>query len=202
MNKTLISAVLFPCWVMTAQAGFNDAQKTIKLDYAQKQATVVFDADCAITSAEPQCDCTKVKIEGKKLIAVVDTTQFPDSVSKTIEAKTADGKKTTLHMNFEVPVAVEFSPKVLIWKVGEKPVTKVVTITVPEGSPVKSLKGVGLEGEAFTYKAAKGSKKGEYTVSVTPVSTAKRVRNQMVIKMESDNPLFRQRTVNVRVNKN
>jgi hypothetical protein len=201
MNKTLYSALLFPCWVMTAQAGFKDAEQAIKLDYGQEQATVVFEADCAIKSAEPHCDCTKVKVEGKKLIAVVDTTQFPDSVSKTIEAKTADGKKTTLHMHFDVPVAVAFSPEVLIWKVGEKPTTKVVTITVPAGSPVKALKGVGLEGEAFTYKAAKGNKKGEYTVSVTPLSTAKRVRNKLVIKMDSDNPLFTQRTVNVRVNK-
>lgn len=184
-----------------AMAGFSQPTKAVKLDYAQKQTTVVFEADCAITAATPHCDCTTVSISGNKLTAVVDTSAFDASVDKTIAATTADGAQTTLTMKFDEPHAVIFTPAALIWKVGEAPTPKVLHITVPKGSPVKSLKEAGLEGEDFIFKAAKGKKKGEYTVTVTPKSTAKRLRNRLVIKMESDNPLYAQRIIMLRVNK-
>lgn len=200
MKYGLFSILAF-AMACPAMAGFAQSTKTVKLDYAQKQTTVVFEANCAITAAKPHCDCTTVSVSGNKLTAVVDTSTFDESVDKTVAATTADGVNTTLTMKFDVPQAVIFSPSILIWKVGEAPSTKVLHITVPKGSPVKALKSAGLEGDDFIYKAATGKKKGEYTVTVTPKSTAKRLRNRLVIKMESDNPLFTQRIIYLRVNK-
>lgn len=199
--KRSLSILLAFAAACPALAGFATPTKKIALDYGQKQTTVVFEADCTITAAKPHCDCTTVTVNGNKLTAVVDTSTFDASVDKTIAATTADGMQTTLTMKFDVPQAVVFSPAILVWKIGEAPTPKVLHITVPKGSPVKSLKEAGLEGDDFIYKAAKGKRKGEYTVTVTPKSTAKRLRNRLVIKMESDNPLFAQRIIFLRVNK-
>ena len=182
-------------------AGFAQPTQSITLDYGQKETTVVFVADSAVKKAKAHCDCTTLSISGNTITAKVDTSLFDASVDKTISATTADGKQTTLTMKFEVPQAVVITPASLIWKVGEVPTPKVLHITVPQGSPVKSLKQAGLEGEDFVYDAAKGKRPGEYSVTVTPKSTAKRLRNRLVIKMESDDPLFSQRIIYLRVNK-
>ena len=200
MKAGLITALVFAL-AGPALAGFAQPTQAVKLSYGQQQTTLVFEADSAITKAKPHCDCTTVSFSGNKLTAVVDTSDFDTSVDKTISVTTADGKQTTLTMKFDVPQAVIFSPASLIWKVGESPTPKVLRITVPAGSPVKSLKEAGLEGDDFIYDAAKGKRKGEYTVTVTPKSTAKRLRNRLVIKMDSSDPRFSQRIILVRVNK-
>lgn len=182
-------------------AGFAQPTQSITLDYGQKETTVVFVADSAVKKAKAHCDCTTLSISGNTITAKVDTSLFDASVDKTISVTTADGKQTTLTMKFEVPQAVVITPASLIWKVGEAPTPKVLHITVPQGSPVKSLKQAGLEGEDFVYDAAKGKRPGEYSVTVTPKSTAKRLRNRLVIKMESDDPRFSQRIIYLRVNK-
>ena len=182
-------------------AGFAQPTQSITLDYGQKETTVVFVADSAVKKAKAHCDCTTLSISGNTITAKVDTSLFDASVDKTISVTTADGKQTTLTMKFEVPQAVVITPAALIWKVGEAPTPKVLHITVPQGSPVKSLKQAGLEGEDFVYDAAKGKRPGEYSVTVTPTSTAKRLRNRLVIKMESDDPRFSQRIIYLRVNK-
>ncbi|MBQ4635355.1 MAG: hypothetical protein IJB64_02855 [Akkermansia sp.] len=199
--KPLVALTLTLAVACPAMAGFAKPTQSVKLRYGQQETILVFEADSAITKAKPHCDCTTVSVSGNKLTAVVDTSAFDASVDKTISATTADGKTTTLTMKFDVPQAVIFSPAALIWKVGEAPTPKVLRITVPAGSPVKALKQAGLEGEDFIYDAAKGKRKGEYTVTVTPKSTAKRLRNRLVIKMESADPRFSQRIILLRVNK-
>lgn len=182
-------------------AGFAQPTQSIALEYGQKETTVVFVADCAVKKAKAHCDCTTLSVSGNTITAKVDTSLFDASVDKTISATTADGKQTTLTMKFDVPQAVIFTPAALIWKVGEASTPKVLRITVPQGSPVKALKQAGLEGEDFVYDAAKGKRPGEYSVTVTPKSTAKRLRNRLVIKMESADPRFSQRIIYLRVNK-
>ncbi len=182
-------------------AGFAQPTQSIALEYGQKETTVVFVADCAVKKAKAHCDCTTLSVSGNTITAKVDTSLFDASVDKTISATTVDGKQTTLTMKFDVPQAVIFTPAALIWKVGEAPTPKVLRITVPQGSPVKALKQAGLEGEDFVYDAAKGKRPGEYSVTVTPKSTAKRLRNRLVIKMESADPRFSQRIIYLRVNK-
>ena len=198
MKTPFLTIVCLLC-ALPAFAGFSATTKTVRLGYGQKETQVVFESDSPITNAKAHCDCTELEVAGKRLVATVDTSQFDAPVEKTISAETADGKKATLTMKFDVPPAVVFSPASLSWKVGEAAKPKVLRITVPAGSPVTALKEAGLSGEDFIYKAAKGNKKGEYTVTVTPKSTAKRVRNRLVIKMESDNPRFAQRIIQLRV---
>lgn len=202
MRKPSLALLLLLGASTTAVAGFSQSAQTVKLSYGQKQVRVSFVADSAITHAKPHCDCTQVSIQGNQLTALVDTSNFDESVEKTISATTADGKKTTLTMKFDVPQAVIFTPTALVWKVGEAPTPKVLRIVVPQGSPVRALKEAGLDGDDFVYDAAKGKRPGEYSVTVTPKSTAKRLRNRLVIKMDSAEPRFSQRIIYLRINKN
>lgn len=185
-----------------AFAGFPQPTQQVKLNYGQQKATVVFTTDgSAVTKAKAYCDCTTLQREGTRLIAEVDTSKFEGKVSKTIDATTADGKTTRLTMQFDVPPAIVPSARSLQWQVGSKPIPKVLTITLPKGSPVKEINDAGLNGEAFDYRPQTVIKGREYRITVTPLSTAKPVLNRLVIKTDSTAPRYSQQIIYLQVRK-
>lgn len=185
-----------------ALAGFPQPTQQVKLNYGQQKATVVFTTDgSAVTKAKAHCDCTTLQREGTRLIAEVDTSKFEGKVSKTIDATTADGKTTRLTMQFDVPPAIVPSARSLQWQVGSKPIPKVLTITLPKGSPVKEINDAGLNGEAFDYRPQTVIKGREYRITVTPLSTAKPVLNRLVIKTDSTAPRYSQQIIYLQVRK-
>lgn len=185
-----------------ALAGFPQSTQQVKLNYGQQKATMVFTTDgSAVTKAKAHCDCTTLQREGTRLIAEVDTSKFEGKVSKTIDATTADGKTTRLTMQFDVPPAIILSARSLQWQVGCKPIPKVLTITLPKGSPVKGINDAGLNGEAFDYRPQTVIKGREYRITVTPLSTAKPVLNRLVIKTDSTAPRYSQQIIYLQVRK-
>ena len=198
LKKSLLLSI---CTALPALAGFSKPVQPVQLQHGQQNTTVTFEADCAVTSAKAHCDCTTLSVSGRKITAKVDTSKFDESVDKTITATTADGKTTTLTMRFELPQAIMLSSTNIVWKIGSAPTPQVLHITVPAGSPITKVKEAALSGADFTYATAKGSKPGEYTVTITPKSTAKRARNTLVLKMESADPRFSQRLIYLRVSK-
>lgn len=185
-----------------ALAAFPQPTQQVKLSYGQNQATVVFKTDgSAITKAKAHCDCTTLKNEGTRLIATVDTTKFDTKVDKTIDATTADGKTTRLTMRFEVPPAIIFSARSLQWKVGSQARPKILNITLPKGSPVSGVKDAGLNGKDFDYIPQTVTKGREYTITVTPLSTAKPTLNRLVIKTDSSDPRYAQHIIYLQVKK-
>lgn len=185
-----------------ALAGFPQPTQQIKLSYGQQNATVVFTTDgSAITKSKAHCDCTTLKNDGIRLIAEVDTSKFEGKVSKTIDATTSDGRITRLTMQFDVPPAIVLSARSLQWKVGSKPAPKVLTITLPKGSPVNAINDAGLNGEAFDYRPQTITKGREYRITVTPLSTEKPVLNRLVIKTESTDPRYAQQIIYLQVRK-
>ena len=197
--KSLLIPLLITAPVL---AGFPQPTQQVKLRHGQKQATVVFKTDgSAITKAKAHCDCTTLKNEGTQLTATVDTTKFDTKVDKTIDATTADGKTTRLVMRFEVPPAIILSARSLQWKVGSKASPKVLTITLPQGSPVSGIKDAGLNGNDFDYIPRTTKKGQEYTITVTPLSTAKPTLNRLVIKADSSDPRYTQQIIYLQVRK-
>lgn len=185
-----------------ALAGFPQTTQRVALSYGQQEAVIVFTTDgSAITKAKAHCDCTDLENAGTRLIATVDTSQFEGRVSKTIDATTADGKTTRLTMQFDVPPAIILSARSLQWKVGSKPTPKVLSITIPKGSPVKGVRDAGLSGEAFDYRPKIITKGREYRVTVTPVSTEKPILNRLVIKTDSSDPRYAQQIIYLQVRK-
>lgn len=184
---------------LPALAAFPKTEQTAELGYGQKNVTLVFQADCPVTSARPLCDCTKVAYKGRVLTAQVDVSAFDRSVDKQIEAKTADGKKTTLTMHLQIPPALVLSSRSFVWERGGDADERTLRITLPKGSPVTALEEAGLNGEAFRFNTACIRPGAEYAVTVAPLSTAKRVLNRLVLTTKSSDPRFSRQIIYLQV---
>ncbi|MDO5464419.1 MAG: hypothetical protein Q4F40_05755 [Akkermansia sp.] len=184
-----------------ALAGFSKTTQSVKLGYGQNEVKLVFTADTDIRRAKPHCDCTEVDIEGNRLVATVDTSKFEGQVEKTIDATTADGKTTRLTMRFTVPAAVQLSTRTLQWRVGAPATPQTLRITLPSGSPVRGVTEAALSGSDFDYDPRKGKRPGEFTVTVTPKSTARRVLNRLIIETDSADPRFSRYIIYLQVKK-
>lgn len=198
MKKIVFSLIL----TLPALAEFKSTTQVVPLKFGQEQATVVFETSGEkIEEAEPHCDCTKVTLSGSKLTATVDTRTFDRDVEKTIAAETADGKEVTLHMQFKVPQAIRLSARSLVWKRGAVPTPQVLRITLPQGSPITHIADASLSGDAFDY-APKVVKRGrEYTVTITPRSTAKAALNRLVLTTDSADPRYHRQIIYLQVKK-
>ena len=198
MKKILLPLLL----VLPAAAAFKSTTQVMPLQFGQQQATVVFETTGEeIEEAEPHCDCTKVHVSGSRLTAVVDTRTFDRDVEKTISAETADGNEVTLRMQFRVPQAMQLSARSLVWKRNSAPVPQVLRITLPKGSPITHIADASLSGDAFDY-APKVVKRGsEYTVTITPRSTAKPALNRLVLTTDSPDPRYHRQIIYLQVKK-
>lgn len=172
------------------RAAFPQHVRPVKLAYDQKEAVVVFEADSAIKRAKPLCECTKVQIDGRRLIAKVDTSGFAQNVEKQIEATTEDGVTTKLTMSFVVPQAITLSARTLIWKKGGEASRKVLKISIPKGSPVHRVTEASLSGDDFDYTPHVVKEGEEYSVEIVPRKTDKKILNRLIIKTDSDDKRY------------
>lgn len=185
-----------------AAADFLPAEQRVQLAFGQDAVTLVFrNSGAAITKAKPLCDCTTVSVQGNELTARVDTSRFDQSTDKQIEVTTADGRTTRLTMHFDVPQAIVLSTGSLVWKVGEAPTPKVLTISLPKGSPAGEVTEAAISGDDFDFIPAKGKNNREYRVTVTPRNTSRKALNRLVIKTASADPRFAQRIIYLQVRK-
>lgn len=198
MKKIVFSLIL----TLPALAEFKSTTQVVPLKFGQEQTTVVFETSGEkIEDAEPHCDCTKVTLSGSKLTATVDTRTFDRDVEKTIAAETADGKEVTLHMQFKVPQAIRLSARSLVWKRGAAPTPQVLRITLPQGSPITHIADASLSGDAFDYTPKVVKRGREYTVTITPRSTAKAALNRLVLTTDSADPRYHRQIIYLQVKK-
>lgn len=195
----MLRSVLFLLMALPALAGFSNPVQRVQLSHGQNEVTLVFQADSAIRRAKPHCDCTTVRTEGNRLIARVDTSGFAGEVEKTIDATTADGRTTRLTMRFSMPEAIIFSARTLQWSIGAPATPRTLRITIPAGSPVRNVTEAALSGSDFDYDPRRGSRDGEFTVTVTPKSTARRAMNRLIIETDSQDPRYARYVIYLRV---
>ena len=197
--KTIVFAIILPLPVLAA---FKTPTQIVPLKFGQEQATVNFETTGeGIDTARPHCDCTKVKVSGSRLTAVVDTRTFDRDVEKTIAAETADGNEVTLRMQFRVPQAMQLSARSLVWKRNSAPAPQVLRITLPKGSPITHLTNASLSGDAFDYAPQVVERGREYTVRITPRSTAKPALNRLVLTTDSADPRYHRQIIYLQVKK-
>lgn len=181
-------------------AGFRTETQTVKLRCGQTRATVVFETDgTGIRKAKPLCDCTKLETSGTKLIAEVDTSTFDADVDKQIDVTTSDGLTTRLTMKFTVPPAIILSARSLVWVKGAAPEAQTLTITLPEGSPIRGIKDAGLSGNNYDFVPETVTRGREYRITVTPKSTAKGNLERLVIKTDCPDKRYAQRIIYLQV---
>lgn len=198
-NSLLLSALLLGA-ALPSMAGFRAPSQTVKLRCGQTHATVVFETDgTAIRKAKPLCDCTKTQTSGTKLVAEVDTSAFDANVDKQIDVTTSDGLTTRLTMHFEVPPAIVLSARSLVWAKGAAPEPQVLTITLPEGSPIRAIKDAGLSGTNYDFVPETVERGHEYRITVTPKSTEKGNLERLVIKTDCADKRYAQRIIYLQV---
>lgn len=198
--KTLFLPALLLAAALPALAGFRHPAQTVKLSCGQTRATVTFETDgTGIRKTKPLCDCTKLQTSGTKLIAEVDTSTFDADVDKQIDVTTSDGLTTRLTMHFIVPPAIVLSARSLIWKKGGEPEPQELTITLPEGSPIRSIKDAGLSGTNYDFVPETIEKGREYRLTVTPKSTAKGNLERLVIKTDCPDKRYAQRIIYLQI---
>ena len=187
---------------LPAMAAFKSTTQVVPLKFGQESATIVFETTGEeIDDAEPHCDCTKVQVKGTRLTAVVDTRTFDRDVEKTIAAETEDGEEVTLRMQFRVPQAIQLSARSLVWKRGAAPTPQVLRITLPKGSPITHIADAALSGEAFDYSPKVVKRGKEYSVTITPRSTAKAALNRLVLTTDSPDPRYHRQIIYLQVKK-
>lgn len=192
---SVILRVLLLYWVCALPlmaSGFSQPVQAVKLDYGQKEALIIFDADRSIRKAKPLCECTKTSFAGSRLTARVDTSGFSRDVEKQIDVTLEDGSKERLTMRFSVPQAVILSMRTIVWKQGGAPAAKELRIQLPPGSPVHRVTEASITGDAFDYVPHTVKEGAEYSVSITPRSTEKKVLNRLIIKTDSADPRYAQ----------
>lgn len=185
--------LLFPLLsaLLPGHAAFTQPVQQVRLAVGQKEVTLRFVSDgAAIARAKSLCDCTTLTIKGRELIAHVDTSRFDESVEKQIDATTADGETTRLTMRFEVPPALILSARSLVWRLGAAPAPQTLRIRIPADSPVRDIAEASLSGEGFDFTPRKVKEGREYTVVVTPKSTARRVLNRLILTTDSPDPRY------------
>ncbi len=165
-----------------AQAQFAQPALKYNLEYGQEWQNFTFTADSPIKSAKPNCDCTTVRIDGNILVAQVNTIDFTEDTNRSIDVTMKDGRRCTIWVCFGVPQAVSFSTKTLLWERGAEATPQSIHIEIPKDSPVSKLKEAGLSGSDFTMSIETNPKKRTYDITITPVSTAKKCMNRLVIK--------------------
>lgn len=181
-------------------AGFRQSAQTVELTCGQNRATVVFETDgTGIRKTKPLCTCTKLQTAGTKLIAEVDTSTFDADVDKQIDVTTSDGLTTRLTMHFVVPPAIVLSARSLIWRKGAAPEPQVLTLTLPEGSPIRGIKDAGLSGNNYDFVPETVAKGREYRITVTPKSTEKGNFERLVIKTDCADKRYAQRIIYLQV---
>ena len=198
MKKIAITLLL----TLPALAGFKSTTQVIPLQFGQQRVNVIFETTGEkIEDAEAHCDCTKVSTNGSRLTAVVDTRTFDRDVEKTITAETEDGQKVTLRMQFRVPQAMQLSTRSLVWKRGAAPTPQVLRITLPKEGPITHISDAALSGDAFDYTPKVVKRGQEYTVTITPRSTAKAALNRLVLTTDSTDPRYHRQIIYLQVKK-
>ena len=187
---------------LPAMAAFKSTTQVVPLKFGQESVTVVFETTGEeIDDAEPHCDCTKVQVKGTRLTAVVDTRTFDRDVEKTIAAETEGGEEVTLRMQFRVPQAMQLSARSLVWKRGAAPAPQVLRITLPKGSPITHIADAALSGDAFDYSPKVVKRGKEYSVTITPRSTAKAALNRLVLTTDATDLRYRRQIIYLQVKK-
>ena len=198
MKKVLLPLLC----TLPAMAAFKSTTQVVPLKFGQESATIVFETTGEeIDDAEPHCDCTKVQVKGTRLTAVVDTRTFDRDVEKTIAAETVDGEEVTLRMQFRVPQAMQLSARSLVWKRGAAPAPQVLRIILPKGSPITHIADAALSGEDFDYTPKVVKRGKEYSVTITPRSTAKAALNRLVLTTDSPDPRYHRQIIYLQVKK-
>jgi hypothetical protein len=144
-------------------------------------------ATCGCTAAKPDREVIGPG-DSSQLTAEISTANRIGLVSVSIFVETDDIVQPTysLTLNVIITEAVQMTPRLLFWKIGEPATAKRVVLKAAKGVTIVSA---DVEGGAFSAKLAKGSG-DEHVLWVTPRATTGSTSTMLVITArQGDRPL-------------
>lgn len=199
MTRLKLIVLFLLAFCPLAQAQFATPAIKYNLKHGQEWQNFTFIADAPISSAKPNCDCTTAEIDGNVLVAKVNVKDFTEDTERTISVRMKDGRKCTVWLYFGVPKAINFSATTLAWERGAAATPQSFHVSVPKGSPITKIAEVGISGSDFDMATVANHKKKTYDITITPLSTAKKVMNRLVIKTQSSDERSKQYILYLRV---
>lgn len=191
MNKAPVIALisLLTCLVTSSTAwalSFDQTEATLSLGYTQNFADVVFkytntsSEPVTIKSIAPNCGCTQATVNSDvlrpraagALVASIDLSSAATVSDVTISLQASDKVEPyilTVHLKRpSIPVRAD-SPRLLVWRIGEKPTPKRVKLYI---SPelIANVTKINSNNSNFRAKIDEESP-GVYWVEVEPIDT-------------------------------
>ncbi len=110
---------------------------------------------------------------------------------KAVMVETDDPERPELNLQLHVYIleAVSMQPAFVYWETGEPAKPKTITIKAGEGIEISKL-DVSSSSPDFETKVKKGSKEGEFVVSVQPKSTEQLLTSTLTIKPDYPKTLY------------
>lgn len=106
-----------------------------------------------------------------------------------VETDDTEQPQLNLQLNVYIPEEVSMQPAFVYWETGEAPKPKNIVIKAGEGIAITKL-DVSSSTRDFETKVKKGSKEGEFVVSVQPKSTDQLVNSTLTIKPDYPKTLY------------
>lgn len=172
----------------------GDKQAVAQFRYENKGKTAI-----NFKNVKSSCGCTVAKLEknevapGEKgeITATFNIGGRTGLQHKAVMVETNDPEQPSLNLQLHVviPAEVSMQPSFVYWKTGEEPKPKTITVKAGEGVAISKL-DVSSSIPDFTTKVQKGSKDGEFLVSVQPKNTGQPLTATLTMKPDYPKTLY------------
>src|SRR6516164_4667027 len=146
-------------------------------------------ASCGCTTAQTQKDEVPPGGSGE-ITATFNIGDRTGIQVKTVTVETDDptNSKTVLTLKTIIPQQLEVSPTFVVWKQGDKPDPKTITVKAGKEFTVKHIKVTSSSPDFQTKVEEKGN--GEFAIDVQPQETKNLVASTLTIQPEDSQKVF------------
>ena len=160
--------------VVTAEIPFRvEGKETLQVE------KILTSCNCTVGEADVPAYAPGAKGKIKLTFTVGERVGFQ---RKTITIRTSDGQEHVAFFQTTVPAILKLQPAFLLWRKGNQPEAKAVTIDVALSQPVEVTEVISSAPETFTTQLTTLEKGKRYTLTVTPKSTDKPLTARLVLK--------------------
>src|SRR5580704_9751815 len=165
-------------------------------EQAEVKATFPFknngDHAVTITGAKPSCGCTTAGLDKKtyapgesgEIAVVFHPAERTGLQEKYITVTTDEPNQTPTQLLLEVNIKqyLTVEPRLLAWKLGNKPSEKLAVVSALPSRPITELTAQGVVAGACETRIEVVEKGQKYNLYVKPVSTAKGLITEVIIQ--------------------
>lgn len=188
-----------------AQLTWEKSQVELRPKLGEKSAVAHFayenkgDKTVNIKNVRTSCGCTVASLKkndvapGEKgeITATFDIGSRTGVQQKivTVESDDPEQPSVSLQMRVIIPQEITMQPQFVYWEMGEAPKPKTITVAAGEGVSMTKL-DVSSSLPDFVTQVKKGSRSGEFLISVSPKTTERALTATLTIKPDYPRTLY------------